>query len=194
MLNWLFGKKPSQEKSQDYSFDCAMCNIELSAKIDSFEDTEPYEHEETVQKLTDMECPFCKTQLALVVDEDRNLSTRDIKWNITEKTHWDKASKLEDEITNLEEIIENDDNEYTEKQIESAENKLESAQNKLEKLQDAFDEKELKYEERRDKWQEKWEDKYFGDDGSSKKRKAKKSTAERLAKKAVKSGLKKLLK
>ncbi|GBE37484.1 hypothetical protein BMS3Bbin08_00074 [bacterium BMS3Bbin08] len=102
MLEWLFGKK-----EQGHQVNCAMCDINLTVTLAT--DLQPSAYGYNLQKFTEMDCPFCKTALAIVRDSDGIFSTADIKWDIETAEYDEQESSLSDKITDLEDIIDDED-------------------------------------------------------------------------------------
>ena len=155
MFKRLFGKKVPE-----YRVDCAMCNLGLTLEIDSNLQPSVYEHDPSSKKFAEINCPFCKTSLAVICNYKGEFIARDIKWDIEVDKYEEQESDLGDQENELDDIIDNYDGNYNDQEVDEAKKRLGQIETKLEKVHESFDSKDYRYRDRQANWQDKMKDKY----------------------------------
>ncbi len=138
-----------------YTIECALCSAKYEIKINKSDYTKfDYENSDYRELVEQLQCEFCKTDLAITFNKKEKVEVWDEKWEILRNENDDKISEIMDKISDFkDELEDNPDDKNTQKAIE----KLEEKQSKIE---EAFEKKEEKYYDRQERLQEKWQDKY----------------------------------
>ena len=131
-----------------YTIECALCGAKYEIKINKSDYTKfDYENSDYRELVEQLQCEFCKTDLAITFNKKEKVEVWDEKWSILENEKDEKIEIIYDQISELEDDPKN-------------KNKIEKLELKISKIEDAFEKKEEKYYDRQEKWQEKWERKY----------------------------------
>lgn len=147
-----------------YTWGCPVCNIGLSASFGPESITEvdlQTRFRKRVIRITQQECPFCKTTMAIFLDNSGEFEAIDIEYD--EKDHAYRT-EMQQFNTDIGLARCNFDAAESEKECLTAEKKLDALERKLETLEQRYDDFKDKYEDKRSRWQDKVYEKY-GDSG-----------------------------